>query len=306
MRHITPSYVERQRLLDRATPQFTEALNDLAKAVATGQRTEQPRKHLQVLIGETLTLSDLMGRRRTLWEAGVRRFRRTEPVYGFSYAEECHRLAETPVVPEVEFTSAVEDITRRHPELAQSAAEVSKVYRERHAFALAKSAELVVTERVQRAVSAGIQQGVPVKTQADLIASIGDWSKAYGETVYRTNMATAYSAGRFRQAADPAVAEVMPAFEFRAVGDADTRANHAAADGLVAATHDPVWDHLSPPLGYNCRCDLAFIDTDELELMGLLTPQGMTGRRVPSTFSSANPDQHFGGGRPDRRMYMGG
>lgn len=305
LRHVTPSWVERGHLLERATPQFTEALNALAVAIATGQRTEAKRKHLQVLIGDTLTLSDLLGRRRTLWEAGVRRFRRTVEAYRETYYAECHHLAETPVVPDVEFTEAVADIVRRQPELAQSAAEVAKVYRERHAFALAKSAELTVTKRVQAALAEGLKTGTPVDTGAKLIAEIGDWSRAYGETVYRTNMATAYSAGRFQQAYEPSVAEIMPAFEFRAVGDSDTRENHAAADGLVAATNDPVWDTFSPPMGYNCRCDLAFIDTDELEMMDLVQKDGSIKRKLPSSFGSARPDEGFGG-RPDRRMYHGG
>ena len=44
--------------------------------------------------------------------------------------------------------------------------------------------------------------------------------------------------------------------EFLATLDDNVRENHRAADGLIAAPEDPVWNSLSPPLGHNCRCTL--------------------------------------------------
>lgn len=291
---VQTSQAERTHLLHRSADEFQVVLNDLAVAVIRGdtRRAALLRARMATLIGETMALADLLGRRRTLLALDA-------------HAPHIDRFMETPVVPDVEFVEAVADLVRREPRLAAGAAAVSQLYSQRHAFALARSAELNITERVQKAVTDAAQRGEPVPVAADIIAEIGDWSRAYGETVYRTNVATAYTAGRFQQAFDPEVADHFPAFEFRATMDGDTRTNHAAADGLIAATHDPIWERFSPPLGYNCRCDLQLLSIEEVRGARVMDPNGFIGRRLPATFGSARPDPGFGGGRPDRRLYLG-
>ena len=53
------------------------------------------------------------------------------------------------------------------------------------------------------------------------------WSEGYARMAFRTNANTATTLGRFRQARDPDVREVVPAMVYDAVGDSDTRENHA-------------------------------------------------------------------------------
>lgn len=208
-------------------------------------------------------------------------------------------------LPRVAFHEAVADIIVREPRLAASAAEVAQAYGTEHAFALARSADLEITRRVQDAIAKALQVGSPLGDAAEVVAEVGDFSRAYAETVVRTNVATAYSAGRFRQMADPAVRNVIGALRFTAVGDADTRHNHAAADGLIASPDDPVWQHLAPPLGFRCRCGLDFVDWIELRRRGMVLPDGTVRRAaIPA---GAGPDRGFDHrGRPDVALYLGG
>lgn len=74
------------------------------------------------------------------------------------------------------------------------------------------------------------------------------------ETIFRTNIVGAHSAGRHAQMTEPAVMELRPVWEWVGVGDDRQRPNHAAAAGTVLpATHE-FWTVAFPPAGYNCRC----------------------------------------------------
>ena len=132
---------------------------------------------------------------------------------------------------------------------------------------------------------------------------MGDFTRAYSETVYRTNLTSAFAAGRFKQVESEEVRRVTPAFEFDAIDDAAVRPNHAAADGLIAAVNDPVWSRISPPLGHNCRCGLRLVDRFELKRRGLLRGFSVT-PYFPPNFREAKPDDGFTkGGRPDGQIY---
>lgn len=302
MKQVLSAHEELSRLLERNTPQFTSDLNRLLKARASGNSRDADNAMLELaeLIGNTMALSDLMGRRRMLLEFDAKKKRNVEAV---KFAED-----DTPIVPNIPFEEAVEDMIRREPRLARGAAEVSRLYSQRHAFALAKSADLQVTKAIRDFIASALREGKSIPEASEVIAELGGsegFTRAYGETVYRTNVVTAYSAGRFREAMEPAVREVIGAFEFIATLDSDCRENHAAAHKLMASQDDPIWERFTPPLGYNCRCTLKLVDKFELESLHRLDRAGRVVRWLPVSFSKAHPDQGFGQGRPDRRIYGG-
>ncbi len=78
-----------------------------------------------------------------------------------------------------------------------------------------------------------------------------DWQL---QTLYRTQVQTAYSAGQWNANQDPVIQEILWGYEYSTVGDDRVRPTHAAMDGTRAAKNDPVWDTWFPPCGYNCRC----------------------------------------------------
>src|SRR3972149_4502511 len=64
----------------------------------------------------------------------------------------------------------------------------------------------------------------------------------HAETVFNTNIQTAYNAGRWEMYHAPEVAEAFPFFQYHTVGDDRVRPAHAAMDGFIARRDDPVWD----------------------------------------------------------------
>jgi SPP1 gp7 family putative phage head morphogenesis protein len=88
---------------------------------------------------------------------------------------------------------------------------------------------------------------------------IGKIGKGHLQTVLRTNIATARSAGV--ELAVQKNADAFPAWQYIAVNDSRTRDSHSALDGKIFAwTDKKYW----PPLGYNCRCEASPIHESEM------------------------------------------
>jgi SPP1 gp7 family putative phage head morphogenesis protein len=77
-------------------------------------------------------------------------------------------------------------------------------------------------------------------------------NKPYLQNVFRTNVQSAYGAGRFRAMTDPDVLEERPYVEYRTVGDARVRESHRALEGKVFDARSDEWHTIAPPNGYNC------------------------------------------------------
>ncbi len=81
-----------------------------------------------------------------------------------------------------------------------------------------------------------------------------DWSlpRHRLETIFRTNLQTNYMAGHWRHF--EMNRHRRPWLMFDAINDSRVRPNHLALDGVIRHIDDPVWDRISPPLGFGCRC----------------------------------------------------
>jgi len=170
-------------------------------------------------------------------------------------------------------------------------------YKAWHAPTLARDASGQIEQRIRQSFDEGRDSTLAV------LEDVNHWTVSYADTVYRTNVASAYAAGAWQQSLDPDILEIIPAKLYSAIGDSDTRPNHQAADGLIAGVMDPIWETYSPPMGFRCRCSLLDVDRFELEDRGLLNPDGSVTRVLPRNFAKAHPDPGFGTGRPDRRVY---
>lgn len=313
-------------LLKRSTGILSEALFDLAKArLAFNQRgIEKAKRRLGNAIAAAQGLADILGRRRLILEIAAKAEEAKRPAnIPLTFATP---TGKNPLFPKVPFGEAIEDILDRTPfeflseqleregvgtfeDLSRPARqriqqEIKTVYSQEHGFALARSADEAITARVQKAVEQSVRKGLGVPKASDLIQEIGDFTRGYADTVFRTNMNTAYTAGRFRQAQDEDIAQVIGGMRYDAVNDSDVRPNHLAMDGVVGAVNDRIWSTHSPPLGFNCRCTIEHVTFAELQDAALINPDGtIKAARIPS---GAGPDPGFEKvGRADLLLYGG-
>lgn len=86
------------------------------------------------------------------------------------------------------------------------------------------------------------------------------------QTIFETNLKTAYAAGRWDTIKETAA--IMPYLMYSAVKDDQTRDEHLAWDGIVLRWDDPWWESHYPPNGWNCRCSVIQVSDRTLSELG--------------------------------------
>ncbi len=153
------------------------------------------------------------------------------------------------------------------------------------AFTVAKAAKLSVLREIRGeldwALSKGTTEREFIRALRPRLAKMGWWGKdAAGrqlgstrrlKTIFRTNMASSYNAGRYREQKRRAELKIgaRPYWQYIAVLDNRTRHSHRELNGKVFRHDDPFWDYFYPPNGYNCRCRVSDLSSRDVERQGL-------------------------------------
>ncbi len=158
------------------------------------------------------------------------------------------------------------------------------------AFTVAKATRLDILTDIRGAVQKALETGTTLRQfQQDLtplLQSKGWWGKKdvvdprTGEvrrvqlgsprrlkTIYQTNLATAYAAGRYREQIENA--EAQPYWMRVAVKDSRSRPSHAALDGKVFRYDDPFWRYFYPPDDWFCRCRVRALTPERVRRKGI-------------------------------------
>jgi uncharacterized protein with gpF-like domain len=149
------------------------------------------------------------------------------------------------------------------------------VWQEAHAraFTVARVTEMDVLEDIRREVDKALASGTSLQQfQADARKMLErkGWFAPSGvdaeitlpdgtvmkrltpwrlETIYRTNLQTAYAVGRYRQMEE--VKAARPYWQYKTRPVADSRPEHLAQEGKVYHADHPFWDEWYPPNGFN-------------------------------------------------------
>ncbi len=267
---------ELQTLFRRGLSDFTDAMERILGAMVTGNMQEQRQATATLgnVTRRTQALADLSGRHRVFLEQAhaarieerlVREEAETVQAGRLWTPQAAYLVVCTtiPGVPDVTFESAIQNFIERAPagfatDATRSASElVADVYNFEHGFALAQDQAGTMVGQVQRVIAQGARGEISAESAKDVIAELGPWTRNYAATVYETNLNSAFNAGRMMAAQDPDVQDILPAFEYVAILDADLRSgppdseeNHRVLHGMIAATNSGVWDEWSPPGGY--------------------------------------------------------
>lgn len=124
------------------------------------------------------------------------------------------------------------------------------------------------------------------------------------DTIFRTNVQTAYQVGRYKQMTDPVVIADRPYGVYSAVMDSHTRATHRAMHGVCRRLDDPFWDTWYPPNGFRCRCSVRTLSQRQVDKQnvtvatgswqGLVAAPGEPARQlVPDPGFDYNPGKEY-------------
>jgi SPP1 gp7 family putative phage head morphogenesis protein len=179
---------------------------------------------------------------------------------------------------DVDFSEAIDWFLTRTPMTRAEWDALAEKTRKK-AFTVSGIAQLDLVEQAWRAVDKAIAKGT---TLADFKKEIGPkLTSAWGgsvdapasrvETIFRTNVQVAYSAGRYAQHTDPDVLESRPVWMFDAILDGRTSPVCKAADGTVLPADDPFWQTHVPPLHHRCRSTTIALTEEQAKEKGFTT-----------------------------------
>lgn len=173
------------------------------------------------------------------------------------------------------------------PEFEALAAELGD-YAYRQAFTIAHVASADLLQDLYDVVLQVIEEGQTFwdfREGIDEIMARRGWAGLAPyrlDNIFRTNIQTAYSVGRYKQMT--AIADRRPYWEYDAVNDTRTRPSHLAHDGKVYHHTHPFWDTWMCPNGYRCRCRVNSISEKEMKEEGL---------KEETRGTSLKPDEGF-------------
>jgi hypothetical protein len=176
------------------------------------------------------------------------------------------RLAEKPTAfrflgfDSMPYESAVTKFLELKP-VTQRVFEALDAKAKEKAFTVAGLGKKSMLKVVQRELARQVAQGADLRNfrrfAEERLVSNG-WtpkSAAHVETIFRTNVQKAYSAGRLEHMMRPSVLKVRPFWQVVGVGDGPPREreNHAQNNNRVMRADNPNWAGKVPPWGFNCR-----------------------------------------------------
>ena len=149
-----------------------------------------------------------------------------------------------------------------------------------------------IYEQIKKAIKKGTTLAQFKKDFQDIMKRRGWYDPKFKrpwrlETIFRTNVQTAYQAGRYKQQKE--MADIRPYWMYDAVNDSRTRPSHAAMDGKVFRADDPIWETWYPPNGFNCRCRVVSLSKRQVQSRGLQISEGKGVKVKPDKGWGYNP-----------------
>lgn len=146
------------------------------------------------------------------------------------------------------------------------------------AFTVARVQTESTIETIQRALTETFEAGeTKAKFGKRLQEAMGESPLGRGhlETVYRTNVQTAFAEGQESIRANPLLADAFPYARYDAIRDGRVRDDHLSLETLgldgtnVYRADDPMWDLFTPPWAFNCRCSKTFLTIRQAARLGV-------------------------------------
>lgn len=160
------------------------------------------------------------------------------------------------------------------------------------AFTVAVGSEEIIVESIRDLVDMALAEGLSLpafQAQAAEVLSRAGVAAAepwYWSTIYRTNLQTAYQAGRWQQSSDPVVKAERPYLRYISARLPTSRPSHVEKHGKVYPQDHPFWDRWYPPCGFNCFCSTQSVSESLLSRRGWNVSEKMN-------FTHPDPDEGF-------------
>lgn len=186
------------------------------------------------------------------------------------------KLAEPEIIAEPVAPDAAIEFWKQRAKLTDAEAKALGEGAKQRAFYVTGLAKQDLVQLVSDGIEEALKNG---ETLADFkqriaaaIAAQG-WHDHRVENIFRTNMQTAYSAGRYKKM--QAVKASRPYWQYIAVTDKRVRPSHAILHELVYPADHEFWASNYPPNGFRCRCGVRTLSERQVKKQGLTVQKAM-------------------------------
>ncbi len=187
----------------------------------------------------------------------------------------------------MKFEEAIKFFVDKDPVLFADIEDVEDEIRSQY-FWVKKATDLEMTKRIYKNLKDAIDNGSTFKEWLNVMEPEKIASKAYLETVFRTNLVSAYSAGRYNEQMK---SKNEPYWLYSAILDGRTTEICFFLNGKVYKQDDPIWSKIYPPNHYNERSIVIALDKEDLEEEGLKVANS---DRIPEEDLKVLKDSGFG------------
>jgi len=185
------------------------------------------------------------------------------------------------------FDEAVQAFLERQLVTPEEFARMDAAARQR-AFVAAGLASEALQREAMDGIEAALRDGSTLREFAAQIRSgerslgVSEADPALLSTIFRTNVASSYMAGRLTQMQSPEVTASHPGVEFRAVVDGRTTSRCLYCNGLqFDRVSDPGWVRFCPPLHFNCRSTIVLLRRAQINPSRLINSADVDPRGYP-------------------------
>lgn len=166
----------------------------------------------------------------------------------------------------MKFQEAIKYFLGKMPRLYEEIDEINAKWI-KNSFWIKKITDIELVKKIKKSLDTTLKVGKTFeqwKKGLDL-KGLSEW---YVENVFRTNMASAYSAGRFEQ--QQAVTGTFNYWLYDAVMDNRTSEICSELDGKIYRSDNPIWETIYPPNHYGgCRSDVIALSDYDIRVMGI-------------------------------------
>ena len=218
---------------------------------------------------------------------------------------------------------AAESLVRRNI-LTRAAFDAASLRARAQAFTVAGETVEDAIGTIREAMVEAIREGTTLRQFRQRVEEQLEGSflgPAHAETVFRTNIQTAYNAAHDELADRPIVSELFPYQAYLPINDGRVRDEHlslgrripeisGSAFGIegtnIYRRADPFWDVFTPPWGFNCRCGVNLLTIEAAARAGLNEARQWLETGIAPPLVSRlpgipfRPDPDFVGGRAAR------
>jgi SPP1 gp7 family putative phage head morphogenesis protein len=174
---------------------------------------------------------------------------------------------------DIPYDDAIKYVQGKYPILYDDLDEITEETTQKY-FWVKESTSLELTKKIQKSLLTLLKNGGTFAEWKDNyennFKTMGlEPTGSYTETIYRTNLQTAYAAGRYKQ--QESQKELFPYWQYVSIIDDVTTDICTELNGKTYRSNDPIWNTIYPPNHFNERSSVIALNNDDVAEMGINT-----------------------------------